>query len=246
MKYIQTAILLSASAVLAASAHAAGALGLGLNVAPKYEGGSDYRVVPLPLVNYKKGYLFVNDLSAGVRFPLGAGFSTGLLAAVAFGRDEDDSSRLAGTDDIATTALLGGFVDWQHGGWSASVKILQATHSGYGLVVRAGGAYTAMLSPKDVVRFGIGATWGNNGHLSTYFGVTDAEAMRSNGNLKPYSISSGFKSVDANVAWIHHFNRQWSTVAIVGVKSLVGDAADSPIVEKRTSVLSTVGVTYKF
>ncbi|MDR6503949.1 outer membrane protein [Burkholderia ambifaria] len=246
MKYIWTAMLFSISAAFVAPAHAEGSPGLGINVAPKYEGGSVYRVLPLPLVNYKKGHFFVNDLSTGVRFPLGAGFSTGLMATVAFGRDEDDADRLAGTDEIKITALLGGFVDWQHGPWSASVKVLQATHSGYGLTVRAGGAYTAALTPKDVLRVGMGTTWGNNGHMSTYFGVTDAEAMRSNGNLTPYAISSGFKSVDANVAWIHHLNKNWSTVASVGVKTLVGDAADSPIVEKRTAVLSTVGVKYRF
>ncbi|KVP44311.1 MipA/OmpV family protein [Burkholderia ubonensis] len=246
MKYIRTAMLFSVSAAFAASAHAAGTLGLGVNVSPKYEGGSEYRVLPLPILKYEKGYFFVNDLSTGVRFPLGAGFSTGLMATVAFGRDEGDADRLAGTDDISTTALLGGFVDWQQGPWSASIKVLQATHSGYGLTVRAGGAYTAALTQKDVLRVGIGTTWGNNGHMNTYFGVTDAEAMRSNGNLTPYSVSHGFKSVEANVAWIRHLNKNWSTVASVGVKSLVGDAADSPIVEKRTAVVSTVGVTYRF
>ncbi|KVQ50257.1 hypothetical protein WT21_12065 [Burkholderia territorii] len=247
MKTVLNVALLTALMGGVSSACAADAsLGAQLRFAPKYDGASSYRVLPLPLLGYDNGTLFVSGLSVGARYRLGSGFSVGLIGEFDFGRDPSDSTHLTGTDDIADTLRLGTFVDWQNDRWSASIKVLQATHSGYGLDVRVDGTYTALLSARNTVRLGVGSTWGNNDYMSTYFGVTPGESARSNFALAPYSPSSGFKSADARITWIHRFTPHWSTVAIVGVSTLLHDAADSPIVEKRTALFGTAGVAYQF
>ncbi|WP_109481931.1 MipA/OmpV family protein [Paraburkholderia sp. C35] len=250
MRYRHIAAALAIGAAVAApslSASAAEAsLGAQVNVMPKYDGSASYRVMPLPMFAYDNGLLFVSGLSAGVRYPIGAGVSMGLIAQFDFGRDADDSPRLAGTDDISNTARLGAFVDWRHGKWKASLNALQATHSGYGLKVRLSGGYTALATPKNTVHLAVGATFGNEDYMNTYFGVSEQESVASQSRLPAYSPSAGIKGVDASVTWTHQLNPHWSTAAVLGVSSLVGDAADSPVVEHKAAVFGSVGVAYHF
>ncbi|MNT60828.1 MltA-interacting protein MipA [compost metagenome] len=46
--------------------------------------------------------------------------------------------------------------------------------------------------------------------------------------------------------WAHRFDARWSAVTTVGVNTLVGDARDSPLTEKKTNVFANVGVVYAF
>ncbi|BCF99950.1 outer membrane (scaffolding) protein [Paraburkholderia sp. PGU19] len=221
-------------------------LGAQVNVMPKYDGAASYRALPLPVFAYDNGLFFVSGLSAGIRYPIGAGISTGLIAQFDFGRDADDSSHLAGTNDISNTARVGAFVDWRHGKWHASLNALQATHSGYGLKVRLAGDFTALATPKNTVNLTVGATFGNGDYMNTYFGVTEQESLASQSRLAGYSPSAGIKGVDASVIWKHQFNPHWSTAAVLGVSSLVGDAADSPVVEHKAAIFGSVGLAYRF
>ncbi|MBN3762980.1 MipA/OmpV family protein [Burkholderia sp. Ac-20365] len=250
MRHIRIAAALAIGAATATafeSAYSAEAsLGAQINVMPKYEGAASYRAIPLPIFAYDNGLLFVSGLSAGIRYPIGAGFSTGLIAQFDFGRDADDSPRLAGTHDISNTARVGGFVDWHKGKWRASFNVLQATHSGYGLKMRLAGGYTALSTPKNTVHLAVGATFGNEDYMNTYFGVTDQEAAASQSKLPVCSPSAGIKGVDASVTWTHQLNPHWSTAAMLGVSSLVGDAADSPVVEHKAAVFGSVGLAYRF
>ncbi|CAG9243203.1 MipA/OmpV family protein [Paraburkholderia caribensis] len=250
MRYLHVAAALTIGAAMAIPSSPAypaeASLGAQVNVMPKYDGAASYRALPLPVFAYDNGLFFVSGLSAGIRYPIGAGFSTGLIAQFDFGRDADDSSRLAGTDDISNTARLGAFVDWRHGRWRASLNALQATHDGYGLKVRLTGGYTALATPKNTVHLAVGATFGNEDYMNTYFGVTGQESVASQSRLAAYSPSAGIKGVDASVTWKHQINPHWSTAAVLGVSCLVGDAADSPVVEHKAALFGSVGLAYRF
>jgi len=72
---------------------------------------------------------------------------------------------------------------------------------------------------------------GDGEFTRTYFGVTPAEAAL-NGQVAPYRPSGGITSVGATAAISYDWSQQWSSTAFVTYKRLVGDAADSPIVER--------------
>ncbi len=193
MRYLHAAAALTIGAAMVIPSRSAqsaeASLGAQVNVMPKYDGAASYRALPLPLFAYDNGLFFVSGLSAGIRYPIGAGISTGLIAQFDFGRDADDSSRLAGTNDISNTARVGAFVDWRRGKWHASLNALQATHSGYGLKVRLAGSYAALATPKNTVHLAVGATFGNGDYMNTYFGVTEQESLASQSRLAGYSPS---------------------------------------------------------
>src|SRR6266702_1125649 len=98
MRYLHVAAALTIGAAMATPFRPAypaeTSLGAQVNVRPKYDGAASYRALPLPLFAYDNGLFFVSGLSAGIRYPLGVGISTGLIAQFDFGRGADDSSRL--------------------------------------------------------------------------------------------------------------------------------------------------------
>jgi outer membrane protein len=82
--------------------------------------------------------------------------------------------------------------------------------------------------------------------MQTWFGVTPSQAARSRAGLDAYSPSSGFKSVALYGTWAHRLDARWSAVTTLGVNTLVGDARDSPLTERKTNVFANVGVIYAF
>ena len=66
--------------------------------------------------------------------------------------------------------------------------------------------------------------------METYFGVTPAESALS-GTLAAYSPGGGFKSVGAELNVRYEFAPQWAIRGEFIYEKLIGDAADSPIVQ---------------
>ena len=64
--------------------------------------------------------------------------------------------------------------------------------------------------------------------------------------LHAYSPSSGFQSASLYAAWSHQLSARWSTVATLGVSTVLGDARDSPLVERDSNVFGSVGMVYAF
>ena len=71
-------------------------------------------------------------------------------------------------------------------------------------------------------------------------------SRRSRAGLHAYSPSSGFQSASLYAAWSHQLSARWSTVATLGVSTVLGDARDSPLVERDSNVFGSVGMVYAF
>jgi len=235
---------------LCGTASAQNYIGLGAAFVPEYEGADDYKVSPWPLVNYERGMFFISPRgglpSLGLKMPLGADLEGGIFAGMSGGRDSSDSDRLSGLEDIDFHATYGAFLSWHPGRFSGTVAYRQAAKSGYGGTLDIDARYTVLQSGSDTVHLGLGTEWGNSDHMSTWFGVSTGDAARSRAGLRPYSASSGFSSASAYAVWSHRLTKRWSTMAVVGVKTLLGDARDSPLVERETAAFGGVGLTYNF
>jgi outer membrane scaffolding protein for murein synthesis (MipA/OmpV family) len=70
--------------------------------------------------------------------------------------------------------------------------------------------------------------------MDTYFGAPGFEA------------ESGFKDVHVEVGLKADLDAHWSTLASVRYSRLLGDAADSPIVEDEDQWQGLLGLSYKF
>lgn len=93
-------------------------LGIGVTVAPLYEGSDEYRVAPFPIIAPDLGgdgprrfeFRALDDIRlTAVRF---GGLSVGALGGYRFGREEDDADLLRGLGDVDGGVVLGGFLGY--------------------------------------------------------------------------------------------------------------------------------------
>ncbi|KVN03457.1 MULTISPECIES: MipA/OmpV family protein [unclassified Burkholderia] len=234
-----------------AQSSATGSVGLDLAAVPRYAGASSYHVLPLPAValaghSASNWHVFASGLEAGAAWSVTPNLSIGPLVGLGLGRKEDDAAILNGTGNIADSFLYGAFVRWQAGPASANVRFLQSAHSGYGNHVTLALAYRIFDGPRDRVTASLSTVWANRSAAQTEFGIDDAQAAASAAHLPTYAPSSGFQRTDLRVTLEHRLDAHWSARAGVGAGTLVGDAANSPIVERRASVFGSMGVAYRF
>lgn len=241
--------------VCAAAAHAqaspGGSFSIDVTALPRYPGASAYRVLPLPALSVPSQSqpglsFFAEGLDGGVAWALGPHLSVGPLVGFGIGRKQDDAAILNGTGDNANSFLYGAFARWQDGRAGASVKFLQSAHAGYGNHVTLGASYVALQLPQDRVTVSADTVWANGPAEQTDFGVDDAQALNSVAHLPVYAPSAGFSRVDVKVALEHRLDAHWSLRASAGVGTLLGDAANSPLVERRADLFGSFGVAYRF
>ncbi|MBR8652532.1 MipA/OmpV family protein [Achromobacter sp. Marseille-Q0513] len=244
------AALLLATAGVQANGAGSNYAGLGLIVAPVYKGSSEYRTLPVPMVNYQSGSFFVTPRAGlpamGLKTQLGPNWEAGVFVGLGLNRDSGDADRLKGLGDIDYHATYGAFVEWRPGPYALGVAYRQAAHEGYGGVMELRASYLAWRNEKNALRVGVNAEWANGDAMQTWYGVTPGQAARSRAGLSPYSASSGFQSASLYAAWSHRLSERWNMVSVLGVSTVLGDARDSPLVERDSNVFGSVGMVYAF
>lgn len=234
----------------ATAAQAQSVVGLGLAAVPKYEGSRDYRALPLPILNYESGAFFIGSRTGlpglGLKAKVAEEVTAGIYLSAGLGRDSSDHSHLRGLPDVKFHGLAGAFVEYSPGRASFSIDARQALKSGYGATVDLGASYAVFQSEASTIKLGVNTSWANDDYMDTWFGVSNASAARSREGLSAYSASSGFKSAALSSTWLYRFNKNWMTSTTVGVKTLLGDARDSSIVERKTSAFGVASVLYAF
>jgi len=249
MTLFQRAVCAGALLAAAGAAHAQNFIGVGTGIVPKYPGANDYRVAPVPLINYSNGMFFASSVDGfpgiGLRANLGNDLSAGVRLGVNLGRPEDRAPILRGLGDIDAHANYGAFIAWTPGRFRATLSYTQAT-KGYGGTANLGASYAVWQQGPHRVTAGGGLEWGNSDYMQTWFGVTPSQAARSEAGLRPYQPSSGLSGGSVFASWSYRINERWGAVTTLGVRSLVGDAKDSPIAERATRAFGMVGVTYAF
>lgn len=231
-------------------AQGANSIGLGVGAIPVYEGSSQYRALPVPLINYHAGNFFITPRmglpAMGLKTSLATDLDAGVFLGLGLGRDADDADRTKGLDDIDFHAAYGAYVEWRPGRYSLGAGYKQAARSGYGGTLQLRASYAAIMTEQHVVQVGVSTEWANHDAMQTWFGVTSSQAARSREGLSTYSPSSGFKSAALYTTWIYRIDPSWSTVSTVGVSTLLGDARDSPLTERKSNMFGSVGVMYRF
>ncbi|AZY48282.1 MipA/OmpV family protein [Bordetella avium] len=247
----KTTFVLAALTVMAsAQAQSRNFVGLGLGVVPLYEGSSKYRVLPVPLINYESGSFFISPRAGlpalGLKTKLAPDLTGGLFLGANLGRDADDSRLTRGIGDIKFHAAYGAFVEWAPGSYSLGAAYRQAAHSGYGGTLELRTSYAFLQDDRNSLRLGLSTQWGSRDDMQTWFGVTSSQAAKSRAGLSTYSPSSGFKSASLFSNWVYRLNSSWSTITTVGLTSVLGDARDSPLNERKVNMFGGVGMVYAF
>jgi outer membrane scaffolding protein for murein synthesis (MipA/OmpV family) len=96
---------------------------------------------------------------------------------------------------------------------------------------------------NDRIGVGAAAHYGSSKFNQTYFGVTAAQQQRT--SFSTYTPKQGFHAAGMNAEWTHRLNSTWSTTVSAEVTRILGDAADSPIVQSRANKQATVALFRK-
>ena len=251
-------------------------LGAGLRYAPDYAGSDDYKVSPLPLINYKwtdddagqpnSGYAFQwgpMDLSVG--FPDGIDVGVARLArptrnltlrlgaGYRGGRDEDDNDALDGMGAIDGQGILRVTLADEPAnprglGTFYGLRFeADATDETNGNTLSFYAGHKLALSEDVTLALSAYADWANENYMQSYFGVSGKQAAHS--SHQRFDASSGIAEVGlkARVNW--SLTEHWMLIGNAGYSRLTGDAADSPLVDDEGAAdqFSVVtGLVYRF
>lgn len=211
-------------------------------VAPKYEGSKDYQVFGVPLISpagsSEFGFIqFRGPEDLRLRVINWNGFEAGPLTGWRFGRDENDSSTLDGLGDIDGGLVLGGYAAYHFGAFTPFVSYSnQVTGDDTGGLLRFGAEAPVTIIGGVKMIGQIGATWADDDYMDAFFSDTRVS----------YEAESGIKDIYIGLNADVPIAERWNLKLIGQYSLLLGDAADSPIVESESQFFGGLGLTYKF
>jgi outer membrane scaffolding protein for murein synthesis (MipA/OmpV family) len=222
-------------------------------VTPKFEGSKSYDVLGFPFIapaGFGQGGSSIDIRGADdVRFRLiqNNGFEAGPLAGYRFGRDQDDAFRLRGLGDIDGGLVVGAYAGYRTGPWFFSASYhQQVTGDDSGGLVRLAIDHTLVLTPHTKLVTSLGTAYASSDYMQTFFGVTAAQSAASLAGLPQFNASAGFKDVSLGATATIDLDPRWTLYLTGRYTRLIGDAADSPVIETENAFFGGVGLSYKF
>jgi len=221
-------------------------------VAPKYEGAKDYEVLGAPFIapagldETSRVQLRGPD---DLRFRLidFNGFEAGPLVGWRFDRDEGDAARLRGLGDVDGGLVAGAYVAYRLGPIAPFVSYHhQVTGDDTGGLIRFGAEARSLLMGGFSATLTAGATYADDDYMDAYFSVTPAQSAASVAGLAAYEADAGLKDVFIGLTGDVPLSDVWTLKLSARYAHLIGDAADSPIVESEHQLFGGVGLSYRF
>ncbi|SFF62175.1 Outer membrane scaffolding protein for murein synthesis, MipA/OmpV family [Duganella sp. CF458] len=163
-------------------------------------------------------------------------------------RGELDANRLRDMDVVKRRVLAGGFFNYY---LSPKLRLTNTLTYGSGREHNGARLHTALqymmedVVPHHTFVLSAGVSVVNRAYNETWFGVTQEEADRS-GVKDFYRPGAGVQDVRAGVRWNWALSPSWMLTSGATVNRLVGDAKDSPLVERSTNYSISTALAYRF
>ncbi len=160
-------------------------------------------------------------------------------------RNADDFSELEGLDDVDATLELGLGLGYSSRNFEAFADLRYGIGGHESLVGELGADLKVQPSDQLTLTAGPRMLIGSDDFASTYFGISPDEAAASNGAFDAYDANGGVVSAGVELGARYDLSGPWGVVGAVTYDRLIGDAADSPIVERgdRDQYGLRVGIT---
>ena len=210
-------------------------------LAPDYPGSDDYRLIPAPYVHgsYREivfvrgSQLGLNALRLGSRRE-GFGFRAGAIAALDPGRDTDANDAVDSLDDVDFGVEVGGFAELAYLFAALRLEARREVAGGHGgVVVDLVSEFSLPLTSWLRVDLEVGTRWADADYMAAYFGVTPGQAAIT--GLAAHDPGAGVTSVDVLLGATYFLTESWLLRVQGAYGRLLGDAADSPIVDDKGS-----------
>lgn len=249
------AVALSAGLSAVPAAASENWIGAGITVRPNYDGGDSTVLAPVPLFGLRLGPAFARVdrgiPEAGLRYELARGLAVGALVAYEAGRDVDagDFPRNRGITSFGASAAYGVFLqsDYLAFGtlpFSWVLRYRQAAASGRGSNLDVNLLVPVYGQGPLRVALGANVTWSSTDQLRQYFGVNAAQAAAS--GLPAYAPRAGIRAASVRALGEYSLTPNWFLMGSLEVRTLMGEASDSPLVQRRESLIGVFGLGYRF
>ncbi len=215
---------------------------------PSYPGGRARQSVLFPGVDFyaANGLFASTDNGIGWNLSTRNDLQAGLRLWAQLGRKVGDSSRLAGTDDIGPRLEKGGFFNF------APYEFLMLQSSiRYGSGLRGDGLLAELavttglpLGERGTLALSLGSTWANQAYRQSYFGLTEAQAERS--NRASWTMRSGQQDTNLGIGGEYRLDSDWRLSGQWIHAHLLGDAARSPVVESASQSTLSLSLWRRF
>jgi len=221
-------------------------VGAGVMYAPKFEGSNEFELVPVPLISATlgdRGSIDPDGLHVDV-FDSN-GFKVGVKGGYEFGggRKESDSSHLRGLGNIDAGAVVGTHLSYETGPVEFYASVDKTISGSEGLLGQVG-ANVSHNYNRFILSAGASATFADDKHMKSYFGVTAAQSARS--GLRQHQAGAGLKRFDVEASVTYMATDNWVVRGEAGVGFLTGDAKSSPIVQDHVQPSAMLILGYKF
>src|SRR4051794_12830208 len=232
-------------------------LGIGAAYLPDYEGSNDYK--PTPLWSLRLGNLYdpetyVSLVGTTLRsnFIPSEHWRLGVTARYVKDYDDVEDDRVKNISSTEKALMVGGTAGYDFLAGPRQDAALEfegladALHgNGYTLTPRF--RFRTPVSDSLLFEAVASGTYASGDYMENFFGVTSGDAKRS--GLHPYDANSGFKDVAFTASLTYGLGEHWSLTGLGSFERLLGDAADSPIVNHRGSEDQGIGallLSYRF
>jgi MipA family protein len=229
-------------------------LGVGAVNEPLYPGSGQTKNRALPVISAGYGRYFIGAVpGAGVPAGIGAyliqedhwRLGIGLGGNFDNPRKESDSPRLRGLGDIDRTALGSVFGSYSEKWFDVRAGVLTdigGKHEGTRVSLDVEAKYN--LTERLMITGGPGITWADSKYTQTFFGIDATQSA--NSGLAVYNAKSGVNAIRLGVGANYLLTPNWSVGGRISASSLRGDAADSPITEKKAQNTFALFAAYRF
>jgi MipA family protein len=214
-------------------------LGAGAGAAPDYEGSDDYELVPLwnlRAANLYHPKTFVQVVGPRLRsnFLPSDHWRLGLAGQFIKERDDVENDQVDDLEKVDPSVMLGAvggydFLADPQQDLVLEVEARQDVANDNGFLATVRGIYGGRLTESWRFDASVGSTWASEDYMSSYFGIDAADAARS--GLDQFSADEGFKDVSFGGALTYRIFERWSVSGLASYARLIGDAADSPLVD---------------
>jgi outer membrane scaffolding protein for murein synthesis (MipA/OmpV family) len=222
-------LLLALPGLAAAQDDPGAFLGAGVRSLPEYDGSSQQEVDVIPIVRWYGETFFARTsqgiLEGGARKELLPGLVAGAQIAYEAGNERTD---------LDWGASYGLHLEWDTKVGPAPVTLLARTRYHFDTDQGAQTDLRATVGVYGSHGFLAGvfgqATWATSEWVRSYYGAGDGGLLHTN-----LGIEGGYT-----------ISRQWLAVASLSSRWLHGDAATSPITERKRNTYASAGLAYRF
>lgn len=213
-------------------------LGLGVASVPDYEGSEDAEVLPAPMVRVdwqSRRYVEFSGVQFRANLVSGAGkWRAGPTLKYNIGRKDVDNDRVDALRDIDATIEGGAFVTFDAGRMETYLEVLTDVgdeHEGSLVTIRQ--TYKHPLENRQLLTVSLSLTYADDDYMETFFSIDANNAIRS--GLRTFEADAGVKDVELSMVFLDNISERWNIAYALGFKRLLGDAADSPVVDDEGS-----------